>query len=307
MALTATSFIIAGSILTIVVGPIVLAVLGWWRAPARARAATAGDVPWHWRLTVLSTVLYVLAFNLTFLVQELGLVLPKAMTPGLQPTLFHNNHLWVGEHPLAALFQGTGAMATFAIGIVCALVVRRSWPRSTGVRCFLVWMAYCGIFMALPQVVVGALVPENDVGMAMGFFGLSAAEKAIAALLALAAMPVFALWLLPSVLALAPGRRAIADAGTRVRFIFGIATLPAFVAIVPIVAFRVPREWIEVLLLPVIVAVVGIPWMQAAAAAMRDAIEPSPPKPPSLALPTLLALALLVFFQLVLRHGIPFF
>jgi hypothetical protein len=56
-------------------------------------------------------LLYTLAFNLTFFIQELFLVVPKALTPGLRPTLFHNNHLWQGEHPLASLFQGTGALA----------------------------------------------------------------------------------------------------------------------------------------------------------------------------------------------------
>jgi hypothetical protein len=32
-----------------------------------------------------STLLYTLAFNLTFFIQELFLVVPKALTPGLRP------------------------------------------------------------------------------------------------------------------------------------------------------------------------------------------------------------------------------
>jgi hypothetical protein len=39
------------------------------------------------RLTLSSALLYSLAFNLTFFIQELLLVVPKALTPGLHPTL----------------------------------------------------------------------------------------------------------------------------------------------------------------------------------------------------------------------------
>ena len=63
-----------------------------------------------WQPIVHSMLAYILAFNIIFFIQELFLVLPKAFTPGLRPTLFHNNHRWDGEHPLASLFQGTGAL-----------------------------------------------------------------------------------------------------------------------------------------------------------------------------------------------------
>jgi hypothetical protein len=55
------------------------------------------------RRALSSALLHTLAFNLTFFVQELFLVVPKALTPGLHPTLFHNNHHWEGTSPLAAL------------------------------------------------------------------------------------------------------------------------------------------------------------------------------------------------------------
>ena len=70
----------------------------------------------RWRQTIGSALLYTLAFNLTFFIQELFLVVPKVLTPGLRPTLYHNNHLWLGENPLARLFQGTGALAIFISG-----------------------------------------------------------------------------------------------------------------------------------------------------------------------------------------------
>ena len=77
--------------------------------------------------------------------------------------------------PLASLFQGTGAVATFLLGSVCLLrCCRRAWGVPSPTRLFLLWIAYCGVFMALPQVVVGALSSGSDVGMAMDYFQLGA-------------------------------------------------------------------------------------------------------------------------------------
>ena len=69
-----------------------IAVTQAWRArrPGEARREPRG--PGDWRQTVSSALLYTLAYNLTFFIQELFLVLPKALTPGLHPTLLHNNH-----------------------------------------------------------------------------------------------------------------------------------------------------------------------------------------------------------------------
>src|SRR5271168_1624654 len=75
--------------LVLVAGPLLLGLTGLIRArrvPADAILAPAR--PWNWKLTVNSALLYALAFNLTFFIQELFLVLPKALTPGLRPTLF---------------------------------------------------------------------------------------------------------------------------------------------------------------------------------------------------------------------------
>lgn len=147
--------------LVIVVGPLALGITGLIRA--HADAAPGPVMPWNWRLTIKSALLYALAFNLTFFVQELFLVLPKAFVPGLHPTLFHNNHRWEGQDPLASLLQGTGALATLLTGMACALLLRRSVCRSTTVRLFLIWMTYTGFLMALPQVVVGAVNPSGRV------------------------------------------------------------------------------------------------------------------------------------------------
>ncbi|HEX4649286.1 MAG TPA: hypothetical protein VH111_10690, partial [Steroidobacteraceae bacterium] len=173
--------------------------------PRRARTEAEADlaVPWNWRLTLTSALLYTLAFNLVFFIQELSLVLAKAFTPGLRPTLFHNNHSWQGDNPLAALLQGTGALAIFLTGLLGALLLRRGTGRSSTARLFLIWMTYSGFLQSLPQVVIGAVEPENDVGMAMNYLQLSATAKTAAALVALAAIPLVSLWLTDPLLSLA--------------------------------------------------------------------------------------------------------
>src|SRR5437879_7006794 len=103
--------------LTVVLGPLLLGLAGALRAWRAGGPDTRAAIPWSWTLTLGSALLYTLAFNLTFFIQELFLVLPKAFLPGVRPTLFHNNHDWVGENPLTSLFQGTGALAIFVSGI----------------------------------------------------------------------------------------------------------------------------------------------------------------------------------------------
>ena len=246
------------------------------------------------RLGFCSTLLYTLAYNLTFFVQELFLVVPKALTPGLRPTLYHNNHTWEGQHPLASLFQGTGALATIVSGIVCLLLLRGDdRVRSATLRLFLIWMAFHGFFQALPQFVIGALVPGNDVGMAMDYFHMSQTAKWMAATVAFAAIVPIAAHLARHLLGLSNS-------------LLTIATVPALAAIPLIVAFRVPREMLEVLLPPVLVTVVGLTAISASWWHLRKVSVAPEPQPVSIAYPLAAVVALLLVFQLVLRPGIPF-
>lgn len=297
--------IAAVAVLVLMVGPLLLGLAGIFRA-RHASSGAGPSRPWTWKLTIMSALLYTLAFNLTFFIQELFLVLPKAFTPGLKPTLFHNNHGWEGEHPLANLFQGTGALATLLTAVVCTLLLRRDSIGSPAVRLFLIWMAYCGFFMALPQVVIGALSPGSDVGRAMDYFTLGATAKSIAALVALATIPPIARLFTPLLLGLAENASDIASARARTRFIFLLATLPALAAIALIIPFRVPRELIEVIVLPVVVTVIGLVWIQAGAWRATGA-KASGAGDGSIAYPLVAVLLLLSVFQFVLRPGINFY
>ncbi|HET9329409.1 MAG TPA: hypothetical protein VFO23_02700 [Steroidobacteraceae bacterium] len=292
-----------GVILVFVVGPLLL-------GAGAFRTRTAATVPGgeglrDWHLTACSALLYTLAFNLTFFLQELFLVLPKALTPGLHPILYHNNHTWSGDSPHVALLQGSGALAIFVSGVLCAVLTRRGACRSRTAQLFLVWMAYCGLFESLPQVVVGALVPQNDVGMALRYLGLGAPARTAAALVALLLMAAAAWRLTADFLGLATVAAQTATARARLRFIFQLVTVPALAGIALIVPYRVPREAIEVLAVPAVVSVLGTIWIQACA------WRRLPPLPragarESLRWPLGATVALLLLFQLILRRGIAF-
>jgi hypothetical protein len=294
-------------VLILIAGPLLLG-LGLIRVrQAPAEAVAEPGMPWNWKLAINSALLYALAFNLTFFIQELFLVLPKALAPGLRPTLFHNDHTWQGENPLASLFQGTGALTILLTGVACALLLRRGLGRSSTLRLFLIWMTYNGFLQSLPQVIIGAMNPRGDVGMAMDYLGLSATAKTAAALVALAAIPPVTLWLRRPLLSLAANPACIASARARARFIFEVATLPALTAILLIIPFRVPREWIEVVMVPVVVTVIGIAWLQAGAWRVSGVRTGDSSRAGPIIYPLGALLVLLLVFQLLLRPGVRFY
>lgn len=292
-----------GLILTILFGGFGL-LLPWGVALAlrlRARGAAVFVGKMGWPPIVHSMLAYVLAFNLTFFIQELFLVLPKAMVPGLTATLYHNNHDWKGTAPIAELFQGTGALAILATGLIFSFIAtRRARPSF-----FVLWMAFNGLFQSLPQFVVGAIAPGNDVGRAYDYLAIGPAFEALFALVALAAMPVTGIWLGRQFLAAAWDHRQLGSFCCRFGFLLRVAGLPALAALPIIILFRVPRELIEVLAPPVLVPLFGYGWLQLAAfspaSAKARGVRPETVTPLALA-----AIALLAIFQLILRPGITF-
>jgi hypothetical protein len=293
-------------LLTVVVGPLLFGLKGISSA-RRLDVVPASAPPWDWKLTITSALLYALAFNLIFFIQEFFLVLPKALTPGLRPILFHNNHRWEGQNRLASLFQGTGALAIFVTGLIGALLLRRRPPRSASLRLFLIWMAYSGFLQSLPQVVIGSVEPKNDVGMAMDYFHLGIAAKTVAALVALIAIPVVALSLRGALLSLAQSADDIASSRARAAFMFRVATAPALAAILLIIPFRVPRNWVEVAAVPLVVTVIGIAWIQAGAWAVEGVKAGATLSSKSSAYAFGVLLILLLVFQFVLRPGVRFY
>lgn len=254
-----------------------------------------------WQPIVHSMLAYILAFNIIFFIQELFLVLPKSMVPGLKATLFHNNHEWTGNAPIAELYQGTGALAILVTGLVFALIAAAR-PRPSYI---VLWMAFNGLFQSLPQFVVGAIAGGQDVGRAYDYLGLGVAGETLLALAALAAIPVAGIWLGRQFLSAAWDQRQLGSYCCRFGFLLRTAGLPALAALPFIVIYRVPRELIEVLAPPLLVPMVGYGWAQIAA--FRPGAARARGVRPEIVLPMLAAaVALLAFFQLVLRPGIMF-
>ena len=278
--------------------------LPWGMALAlrlRARGAAVFVGRMGWEPIAHSTLAYVLAFNLTFFIQELFLTWPKAMVPGLKATLYHNNHDWTGDAPIAELFQGTGAMAILLSGVIFWIIAARQNRPSF----FVLWMAFNGLFQALPQFIVGAIAAGNDVGRAYDYLEIGPVGEALLAMASLATMAVAGIGLGRQFLAAAWDQRQLGSYCCRFGFLLRIAGLPALAALPIIILFRVPRELIEVLAPPVLVPLFGYGWLQIAAfrpgGAKARGVRPETVTPLLLA-----AVALLAIFQLLLKPGITF-
>jgi hypothetical protein len=263
---------------------------GLWLLPQ-----APGGKSMQWRGFGASALLCALAFNLTFFVQEVGLVIPKALVPGLHPVLYHNDHDWRGDAPIAELLQATGAVATLASGLVFLWLAQRIAPDRPGWRLFAFWMAFEGLFQSLSQWAVGSLIPGNDVGRALAWLGAGVGIRI--ALLAGTAISLFAAG--RALAPLWPLRRGSASRAT----VLPVAAALA-VAVLLCIPFRAPREPVEVVLIPIVVHLIGLGWLALGFAMRRAGTESHAlalPGPPLAALALLLA-----FFQIVLRPGIAF-
>lgn len=110
-----------------------------------------------------------------------------------------------------------------------------------------------------------------------------------------------------AVLRLADRPEQIESGRARTRFLFRSATLPALIAMPMIIPFRVPRDLIEVVLVPAIVTVIGIAWMQAGAGRISVVAAGAGARRVSIAYPLAAVLTLLLVFQILLRPGVPFY
>jgi hypothetical protein len=301
--ISASTIILVATATALVGGPLLLGLTGLVRS-LRSPSPGGAGAGQTWRLSLASAFLYALAFNLIFFVQELTLAGSKALVPGLHTTLTHNNHHWTGGAPVAALLQGTGALAILLLGLGCAAWLAWRPPGRAVMRLFLLWLAFHGAFMALPQVVVGAMLPQNDVGMAMNYLELGDGAKVAYALLALAAMVIIAIWLTGPLLALAPSRSAIDSPGKRTSFVFVAGTLPALVGSALIIPFRLPGPIVEVAIVPLVVMIAGLGWPQAGAWRFYGIAAGGMAPAETARAPLFWLVTLFVFFELVLRPGI---
>ncbi len=260
---------------------------------------------WDGRLIIASALFCTLAFNITFFLQELLLVIPKALVPGVHATLYHNNHGWTGSAPILPLLQGSGALADLASGILFFCLSTRLASRSTTARLLMVWMAFQGLYQGLSQFVIGALIPSNDVGMAMTWLGFGPGARMVIALLALAVMLWSGYGLARLMIKMLGTATETGTSLARMEFVLRTATLPALLSVLLLIPYREPRNIVEVAILPLIVMVAGLLGTQGLAWLAPSTKQTARPSP-GLATPVIALLLVLVFFQLVLRPGIAF-
>jgi hypothetical protein len=235
-----------------------------------------------------------------FFWQELWLVVAKALTPGLHPILYHNNHAWTGDAPNVELLQGSGALATFTSGLTFLVGLAYVRRASATWRLLLFWMAFQGLNQSLTQLAIGAVLPGNDIGRTLAYLHVGAGAKwglFAFALAGLAAAGNSLARAYPGVSV--PGATVLTRAFVQEMLLI---LLPATVLIVP---FRVPRDPIEVAFVPLFVNLVGVGWLAMGATTVRGVRSDIVGRPAVIG-PALALVAILLIFQLILRPGIPF-
>jgi hypothetical protein len=228
--------------IVVFIGPLVLGISGvFWKKDSGENkvASSESALGFPWSLVINSAVLYALAYNLTFFLQELFLVIPKAIY-GLQPTLYHNNHNWRVSDPFADLLQGSGALAILISGLVCWGILSRRRQSQSLLKLFSIWMVYQGFAQSLPQFAGLVLNPDGDVADALNYLNVGETLGYGMAIAAFGLLVVVGLSLTKPLLELAPSSAHVATARSRTNFILQIATLSALIGVILVIPFKVP-------------------------------------------------------------------
>jgi len=253
-------------------------------------------------LTINSAVLYALAFNIIFFIQELFLALGKRWL-GLKAVLYHNNHNWYGEHPMDDLAQAYGAVAILTTGIICLIIARALKDSKHWLQLFFLWMSFQGFAQSLPQFITAFMAPDTDTGQAFTYLGLSQTIGWIISVTGIIAMLWIGSLFTKYLLQLSPSGFISENAASRFGYLFRIALLASLIGIILIIPFRI-MPW-ERASAPVFVTLLSIPMVFAHA----WKINPLAPIDSDInkrifIMPVILLIVLLLIFQLILAKGV---
>lgn len=182
----------------------------------------------------------------------------------------------------------------------------RRRERGGTVALFLAWLVYHGLMQSLPQIPSALLEPDTDVGRAFAYLRIDGSLAAALTVAAFAGIVLVPQWLTPVFLSQARDASEIDSVWRRTIFAFKIATLPAVIGTLLVIPFRLPGELGPVLISPVLIAVIGVLWIQAGAWGARAEAQNGSGGRIAL-VPIAALIALLLFFQLVLARGVPFY
>jgi len=252
-----------------------------------------------------SAVLYALAFNIIFFLQELFLVLGKNAL-GLKSFLYHNNHTWEGEHPMTSLMQGSGALAIFLIGLICLVIFRLMTNSQSIWKLFVLWLSFHGLVQSLPQVAIAYMDPNTDVGEALvGYLKLSQPILIILAITSIIAIPLINIWFSKKLLELVSDDVDLNNPKAKFKYIRFVAVSAAFVGSILIIPFRIPP--ISQAITPFIVFLVSIPWIWSSAAVAKVIKHTSNRINVKIYwAPIIFLILIFIFFRLVLAPGVEF-
>ncbi len=253
-------------------------------------------------IIINSAVLYALAFNIIFFIQELFLALGKRWL-GLKAVLYHNNHNWFGEHPMDDLAQGYGAVAIFITGIIFLIIAR--WIRNSQhwALLFFIWMSFQGFAQSVPQFATAFMAPDTDTGQAFNYLGLGQTAGWIIAVVSILFMLMISSLFSRFFLQLAPSGLATENASARFRYLAHIALLASVIGIVLIIPFRI-MPW-DRAMAPVFVTLLTIPMVFANAWKIMPLVPVnSDTNKKIFAMPIILLVIVLLIFQLILAKGV---
>jgi hypothetical protein len=249
-----------------------------------------------------SAVLYALAFNIIFFIQELFLALGKRWLE-LDAILYHNNHNWEGSHPMESLAQGYGAAAIFITGLICLILSIRTKQSSHWSHLFLLWLAFQGLAQSIPQFITAKIAADTDTGQAFTYLGIGEGLGIFISIIGIAGMLYICALYSKYLLRLAPSVDFINTASGRFGYLYRIAVLAAVVGVVFIIPFRI-MPW-DRAVAPVMVTLISIPMVFANGwkAKVEHTINSDINKK-IFVVPIFLLLLVLLIFQLVLAKGV---
>ncbi|MEI9908994.1 MAG: hypothetical protein WDO71_04595 [Bacteroidota bacterium] len=256
----------------------------------------------YWPLVINSAVLYALAFNLIFFIQELFLALGKRWL-GLKAILYHNNHNWEGNHPMDALAQGYGATAIFITGVICLLIARRVKLSPHWLQLFFLWMAFQGLAQSLPQFITAAMAPDTDTGQAYTYLGITDKVGLLITIAGIILMLLTGMAYSQYLLQLAPSDKYIVTASHRFNYLFRIAVAASVIGIMLIIPFRI-MPWSRATA-PVFVTLLSIPMVFAHAWKAKPGYTINSEVNRKIFIwPVVFLIILLLIFQLILAKGV---
>ena len=289
--------------LLLLFGPIVLALWGyfkWKNVPI-----PGGGEKWNTKYILInSSILYALAYNIIYFIQEVFLVLGKNWI-GLTSYLYHNNHTWVGEDPRDDLMQGVGALAIFILGIILLIWFFKIRKSSHWTSLFILWLAHHGLIQSLPQLSSVPMDRNSDTGQAITYLQLGESVEYLLSYSSIIAIIILAYGFSKWFMQFTPVHRSLDHGFKRFRSIFTIVVLPAIIGTLILFPYRimpVDRYQMTVMLLLVCVpATFGFSWMIKGVKQIPNEVNQR-----VIWTPIILSMLVLLFFQLILAPGVKF-